>query len=65
MGMGDRIVVETAQIFDRRCLQVLAFRAHFPSVSDAAYQIGECPAGVGKAEGELGKAVENFTEYQM
>src|SRR5258706_77252 len=65
VGVAHRVVVEAAQVLDRRALDVLQIGALFPAPVEPAHEPRKGAARVGKADDELGKPVEHTPKDEV
>ena len=61
-GMGNGIVVKSAQVGEGAFLQVPAFLPHPPAVMEAPHQVGKGPSGMGPTNIQFGKTIEHAPE---
>src|SRR6266436_754310 len=65
VGVAHRVVVEAAQVLDRRAFDVLQIGALFPAPVEPAHEPRKGAARVGKADDELGKPVEHTPKDEV
>ena len=65
VGVADRVVIEAAQVIDRRVLDVFQVGALFPAPVEPSDEPGKRASRVGQADNEPGESIEHTSEDEV
>src|SRR5882724_12878629 len=65
VGVAHRVVVEAAQVLDRRALDVLQIGALFPAPVEPSDEPGKRASRMGQADDEPGESIQHTPEDEM